>query len=201
MHHHGVLPLPRLDRQSRSDFDNRIHAAFELLEQKAAEAKIQFYGAATWGGFRKPAGDSDGLSLVRLEEIAQTVGGSGHRFRFIQLPLNLAMGEAIARRNETVDGKPATILEAAAHLGISVIASTSLLQARLAGNLPDEVAQSFPGFATDAQRALQFTRSAPGVAVALVGMSSAAHVKENLAVAAVPPVPKQNFLRMLERER
>ena len=194
-------PETQLKAIPRSDFDARIHSAFELLEQKAADGKIQFYGAATWDGFRKPAGHSEGLVLVRMEEIARAVGGAGHRFRFIQLPLNLSMGEAIAQRNQTVDGKPATILEAAAHLGISVIASASLLQARLARNLPDEVAQSFPGFETDAQRALQFTRSAPGVSVALVGMSSAAHVKENLAVASIPPVPKQDFLRMFEQER
>lgn len=194
-------PETELKAIPRSDFDARIHSAFELLEQKAAEGKIQFYGAATWDGFRKPAGHPEGLVLVRMEEIARAVGGAGHRFRYIQVPLNLSMGEAIAQRNETVDGKAATILEAAAHLGISVVASASLLQARLARNLPDEVAQSFPGFETDAQRALQFTRSAPGVSVALVGMSSAAHVKENLAVASIPPVPKQDFLRMFEQEQ
>ena len=194
-------PETQLEAVPRSDFDARIHSAFELLEQKAGEGKIQFYGTATWGGFRRPAGHSEGLSLVRMEEIARAVVGAGHRFRFIQLPLNLSMGEAIAQRNETVDGKPATILEAASHLGISVIASASLLQARLARNLPDEVAQSFPGFETDAQRALQFTRSAPGASVALVGMSSAAHVKENLAVASIPPVARQDFIRMFEQEQ
>jgi aryl-alcohol dehydrogenase-like predicted oxidoreductase len=74
------------------------------------------------------------------------------------------------------------------------------LQARLARNLPDEVAQAFPGMQTDAQRALQFSRSVPGVSVALVGMSNTAHVKENLTVARVPSVTRQNFLRMFQRE-
>ncbi|MEP6534581.1 MAG: aldo/keto reductase [Bryobacteraceae bacterium] len=177
-------PETQLKTVPRGDFDARIQAAFEMLEQKADEAKIRFYGAATWAGFRKPAGHPEGLSLRRMEEIARAVGGPGHRFRFIQLPLNLAMREA-------VDGSRPTILETAGELGISVVASASLLQARLAQNLPDEVAQSFPGLATDAQRALQFTRSAPGVSVALVGMSSAAHVKENLAVASVSPAGRQ----------
>ena len=194
-------PETQLKAISRTDFDRRIYAAFELLEKQAAEGTIQFYGAATWDGFRKPAGHSAALSLVRMEEIARAIGGAQHRFRFIQLPLNLVMREAIVERNETVNGKPATILEAAAHLGISVIASASLLQAQLTRNLPDEVAQSFPEFVTDAQRALQFTRSAPNVSVALVGMSSAAHVKENLAVAAIPPVPTKDFVRMFGQER
>ncbi len=194
-------PETQLKAIPRDDFDARIHAAFSLLEEHAAAGKIQFYGAATWDGFRKPAGHAEGLGLARMVELARAAGGDGHHFRFIQLPLNLAMRQAVELRNETVDGKPATILEAAAHFGISVIASASLRQARLARNLPDEVAQSFPGFATDAQRALQFARSAPGVSVALVGMSSVAHVTENLAVASVPPVAKEDFPRMFDQEQ
>jgi aryl-alcohol dehydrogenase-like predicted oxidoreductase len=194
-------PETQLKLLPRADFDRRILSAFELLEEKVAEGKIRFYGAATWDGFRKAAGHPEGLSLVRMAELARAAGGEEHHFRFIQLPLNLAMGEAVAQRNEAVDGKPATILEAAEQLGISVVASASLLQARLSRNLPDEVAHAFPGFQTDAQRALQFTRSAPGVSVALVGMSNPAHVRENLAVASVPPVSKQDFFRMFVPER
>jgi aryl-alcohol dehydrogenase-like predicted oxidoreductase len=194
-------PETQLKSVSRSEFNRRILAAFELLEQKVAEGKIQFYGAATWDGFRKPAGHSEGLSLSGMAEMAHAVAGDGHHFRFIQLPINLAMGEAIAQRNEVADGKPATILEAAASLEVSVIASASLLQARLSKNLPDQVAESFPGFATNAQRALQFSRSAPVVSVALVGMSKAAHVTENLAVASAPPVSKEGFLRMFQQEK
>ena len=45
----------------------------------------------------------------------------------------------------------------------------------------------------DAQRALQFTRSTPGIAVALVGMSQVRHVEENLALAAVPPLTEAQY--------
>jgi len=48
--------------------------------------------------------------------------------------------------------------------------------------------RAVPGFATDAQRALQFARSAPGVTAALVGMARVAHVEENLALLAMPPL-------------
>jgi aryl-alcohol dehydrogenase-like predicted oxidoreductase len=193
-------PETQLKFVARDEFDQRVRAAFELLEQRVREGKICFYGAATWDGFRKPAGHAEGLSLTRMVEIAKAVAGDQHHFRFIQLPVNLAMGEAMDIRNETVDSKPATVLEAAAHLGISVVASASLLQARLARNLPDEVAQAFPGMQTDAQRALQFSRSVPGVSVALVGMSDTVHVRENLTVARVPSLTRQGFLRMFERE-
>lgn len=193
-------PETQLKFLAREEFDRRIRAAFEVLEERVREGKICFYGAATWDGFRKPAGHSEGLSLTRMAEIAKAVGGDGHHFRFIQLPVNLSMGEAMSIRNESVDGQPVTVLDAAEHLGISVVASASLLQARLSRNLPDEVAQAFPGLQTDAQRALQFSRSVPGVSVALVGMSKTAHVKENLTVARVPSLTRQNFLRIFEEE-
>jgi aryl-alcohol dehydrogenase-like predicted oxidoreductase len=47
---------------------------------------------------------------------------------------------------------------------------------------------------TDAQRAIQFTRSIPGLTTALVGMSSVPHVEENLEVAKITPLPIEDFL-------
>jgi aryl-alcohol dehydrogenase-like predicted oxidoreductase len=52
------------------------------------------------------------------------------------------------------------------------------------------VEKQFKGLKTDAQRAIQFVRSTPGIAVALTGMSQLRHVGENLQVATVPPVPE-----------
>jgi predicted aldo/keto reductase-like oxidoreductase len=91
------------------------------------------------------------------------------------------------------------VLERAAQLGITVVASASLLQARFARGLPESLAVKFPGLSTDAQRAIQFTRSTPGVSVALVGMSQAAHVSENLRVAAVPPLASQDYRDLYQR--
>ena len=42
------------------------------------------------------------------------------------------------------------------------------------------------GFSSDAQRALNITRSAPGIACALVGMKQTAHIKENLRLCSFP---------------
>jgi aryl-alcohol dehydrogenase-like predicted oxidoreductase len=83
-----------------------------------------------------------------------------------------------------VDGLPA--IQAAQKLGITSIASATLYQARLLGRINDQIAEKLPGAASDAQRAIQFTRSAPGISVALVGMGTPAHVAENLAVAGLP---------------
>ena len=90
-------------------------------------------------------------------------------------------------RRESLGGQPASTIAVAESLGITVVASASLLQARLSNGLPDQVAENLPGLATDAQRAIQFARSAPGISSALVGMSNPAHVNENLGVAAVTP--------------
>ena len=58
------------------------------------------------------------------------------------------------------------------------------------------LAEVLPGLDTDAQRALQFVRSTPGVGTALVGMKSAAHVDEAARLAAVAPVPWSEFQKL-----
>lgn len=54
----------------------------------------------------------------------------------------------------------------------------------------------FPGWlASDAQRAIQFTRPAPGIAVVLAGMGTPAHVLENLGVVGATPAAPEQFRR------
>jgi aryl-alcohol dehydrogenase-like predicted oxidoreductase len=115
--------------------------------------------------------------------LAAEAGGADHHFRYIQLPFNLQMAEAYT----------GGILQVAEEHGLTVVASASLLQAQLARELPQELASLLPGLATDAQRAIQFTRSTPGITVALVGMSRVAHVEENLRLALVPPLTPENY--------
>ena len=182
-------PETQLGFVPREEFDRRIRRAFLKLEQMAAEEKIRHYGTATWDGYRKPAGAHDVLDLARLLEIAAEAGGSAHHFRFIQLPLNLAMPEAYTNG----------VLALAAKSAITAVASATLLQARLARDLPQALAARLPGLSTDAQRAIQFTRSTPGIAVALVGMSKAAHVSDNLAVAGMPPLPEDAYRDLFQR--
>jgi aryl-alcohol dehydrogenase-like predicted oxidoreductase len=51
----------------------------------------------------------------------------------------------------------------------------------------------------DAQRALQFVRSTPGITTALVGMSRVEHVHANLSLAGVAPASKNEFAQLFER--
>jgi len=71
---------------------------------------------------------------------------------------------------------------------IAVFASASVLQGRLTRMLPQPVRDALAGLGTDAQRALQFARSTPGITCALVGMKTAAHVDDNAALARVEPL-------------
>jgi aryl-alcohol dehydrogenase-like predicted oxidoreductase len=84
-----------------------------------------------------------------------------------------------------IDGTAMTPLEAAQASGLSVQTSASIMQARILGQLPDGFAEAL-GLHTPAQAALQFTRSCPGVTVALCGIGHPAHAAENAAVLAVP---------------
>jgi aryl-alcohol dehydrogenase-like predicted oxidoreductase len=185
-------PETQLQTVDADTFYGRVAAAFEMLEQLGAEGRIQYYGTATWQGFRV----QNGLSLHRLAGIAREIAGDAHRFRFIQLPFNLAMTEAFTLRNQ--DG--ASTLAAARDLGITVIASASLLQARLVRELPQALATHL-GDGSNAQRALQFTRSTPGVTAALAGMSSVEHVKENMGIVRTAPMTAEQYMRVYEAMR
>lgn len=189
-------PESQLGEVDRAEFTKRIRAAFETLEQAVREGQIRRYGAATWNGLREDPGGPGYLSLQELVGAAREAGGPDHHFEVIQLPYNLAMPEAFVRANQTVDGALVTLAEAARRLGIYVMASASVLQGQLARNLPPMVGSLLPGLTTDAQRALQFVRSTPGIGTALVGMKSAPHVEENAGVAAVPPQPWDQFQRL-----
>ncbi len=79
-----------------------------------------------------------------------------------------------------------------------MVASATLLQTRILANMPETVQQLLPGLASDAQRAIQFTRSTPGIAVALVGMGQREHVLANLGVARVAPVGREQYLRLYQ---
>jgi aryl-alcohol dehydrogenase-like predicted oxidoreductase len=189
-------PETQLGDVSREEFGRRIRAAFEALETACSDGRIGVYGTATWNGYRQPSDAADYLALADLVAVAREVGGAGHHFRVVQLPYNLAMPEAFARANQPFDGRVGSLLDATQAHGIYVMASASILQGRLARNLPPALGEHLAGMETDAQRALQFVRSTPGIGTALVGMKRVAHVEENARVARVPPAPLEILRRL-----
>ncbi|MCW5892830.1 MAG: aldo/keto reductase [bacterium] len=182
-------PETQLRARPRADVLARLEVVFARLEAEADAGRIGCYGVATWDGLRRPPADPAHLPLGTLVAAAERVAGRGHRFRVVQAPLSVAMPEALTTPTQDVGGRVCTLLEAAERLGLAVVASAPLQAGQLTRRLPGALGRALPGLDTFAQRALQFTRSAPGVATALVGMKDLAHVRENLAVAAVPPAP------------
>ena len=191
-------PETQLQVVEREEFGARLRAAFEQLERERAAGRIRFYGVATWNGFRLPAGHRWGHALERIWELAVEAGGDAHGFRFVQLPFNLKMPEPLLAENQPLGGGRASLLEAAAALGVTVVASASILQGKVARDLPGHLREPLGSLPTDAQTAIQFTRSTPGITTALVGMSRRAHVEENLQLARVPPAPAGDYRRLFE---
>lgn len=191
-------PETQLGEISRPDFLERVRDAFTFLESAAGAGKIQFYGMATWNGFRQDANARTAMSVADIEQVARDVAGDKHRFRFVQLPFNLGMTEALTLGNQTVNGTTKTAMEAANDLGINLIASGSLMQGQVTRDLPSFVAQAL-GLESDAQRALQFVRSSPGITTALVGMLRDEHVTANTRLVGVPPATIDQFTQLFSR--
>src|SRR6267154_1926543 len=191
-------PETQLGEVPREMFNSRVREAFEFLESAVAAAKIHFYGMATWNAFRQGENEQDFLSLAAIESLARDVAGGSHHFRFVQLPCNLGMTEALTRSNQALDERRVPMVEAANKLGISLVASATMLQGKLSRGLPPFVIAAL-GLQNDAERAVQFVRSTPGIATALVGMSRLDHVRANLALAGVSPASQDEFSRLFER--
>jgi aryl-alcohol dehydrogenase-like predicted oxidoreductase len=164
----------------RETFRQRMRLAFALLEERAEAGEIAGYGCATWQGFRVPPDHRQHLTLAELIALARDVGGTAHHFRAVQLPVSLAMPEAARLPSQPLGRKLVSLLDAADALGVGVVASAPLMQGHLTSGLPEETHELFPGCTTDAQRALRFASSLPGVSVVLAGMRRRAHLVENL---------------------
>jgi len=177
-------PEQQLDAVDRQRFHAIVRDAFETLEKQVKRGAISSYGCATWNGFRVDMQATNHLELEELVTIAREVGGPKHHFKVIQLPINLAMMEAVRTPTQRVGSATVTLLEAAEHLDISVVGSATLMQAQLTHSLPQQVKAAFPGYSTDARRAIAFAQSLP-LTAALVGMKSSAHLEENLSRPAI----------------
>jgi aryl-alcohol dehydrogenase-like predicted oxidoreductase len=189
-------PESQLGSVSEKEFYARLRAAFEGLEKNRSQGKLKWYGVATWNGVRVAPEATGYHSLAKMVAVADELAGEQHGFRFIQLPFNLAMPEAFTSSKQVVDGQQVSPLAAAAALGVTVISSASIFQGRVAHGLPKDLRESLGSLPTDAQTAIQFVRSAPGICTALVGMSRIEHVEENLKLINVEPLYPEQFMQL-----
>ncbi len=193
-------PESQLSAVPAEEFWKRLRSAFEFLEQSAQNGEIKNYGVATWNGFRAEP-DADGYhSLEQMADIAKDIAGDNHHFRFIQLPFNLAMPEALFFQNQKLGDEYVSALEAAEKLGMTAIASGSLFQGQVARGLPEAIRDPLGSLATDAQTGIQFVRSAPGITTALVGMSQRAHVEENLQLVGIAAAAPDDLVSVFDQD-
>jgi aryl-alcohol dehydrogenase-like predicted oxidoreductase len=180
---------------SKEQFMKNLRLAFEFFESKRKDGKIRFYGLATWECFRVQPDNPQFLQLSEVVHLAQNVGGKEHGFRFIQLPYNMYLDQALMMKNQSFDGKLDSILQAAVHYEIGVFTSVPLMQGKL---LSPGVMPEF-GDLKPSLRALQFTRSTPGVLAPLVGHKSEQHVEENLMIMNIPPFSESEFELLVQK--
>lgn len=193
-------PESQLAEVSREAFRQRLRDAFAALEKTVKAGSLRYYGMATWSSFRLPEASRDYISLAEAAEVAHEVSGEEHHFRFVQLPFSLAMPEAYALANQAVADQSShkhkqSLLSAAAQLGVAVVGSATLQQGQLTYGLPAFVG-SILGLHSDAENAIQFSRSAPGMTTSLVGMGHKERVAANLKPALVPPTPVEEWNKL-----
>ncbi len=192
-------PETQLSEISRQEFLKRMLAGFQFLEKEVQAGRIQFYGTATWDGYRKVEGKPGYLSLEELIGLARVAGqGDDHNFRALQFPYSLAMPEGFLLNNQNFGSQRVSVIKAASNQKMIVLCSASILQGQLAQNLPESIDKFFAPLQTDAQKAIQYVRSTPGVTTALVGMGRPEHVEENLQAAKVSPLPWEKFQNLFE---
>ena len=180
-------PEQQLGSVPPNEFRSRLRAAFTVLEEAVSRGEIAVYGLATWDALRSPPGEKGALGLEAIVAVAREVAGEAHHLRAVQLPVNLAMLEAVRAETQPVGTKVLTAIAAAESMGLTVFGSATLMQARLTTDLPPALAEHFPWCTTDAQRAAAFARGLPGLTTSLIGMRSVAHVHENVASARSAP--------------
>jgi aryl-alcohol dehydrogenase-like predicted oxidoreductase len=173
-------------------FIEKLWEVFALYEDERRRGRILYYGMATWSCLRAKRGETEHVNLDDVVEVAKGVGGEEHGFRFVQLPFNVAMNEALTQENQRIADEPLTTFEAARRLDVGVFTSVPLSQARLLAHT------RVPGLeGSKALSLIQFARSAhPAVVAPLIGQKSPEHVKENLRIAMIPPLTESEFRAM-----
>jgi aryl-alcohol dehydrogenase-like predicted oxidoreductase len=192
-------PETQLGFVPREVFYDRLRRAFEMLEGAARAKKIQWYGAATWNGFRANPSERGYLNLEQMVKAAEDVAGNKHHFRFVQLPFNLGMLEAYAYGNQIRQGQAGSMLVQAKELGVAALASGTLSQGNLTEGISPELKRIL-GASADAEAAIQFVRSAANLTTALVGMGKPEHVTANLRIAHQSPMPQADWEGLFSRK-
>lgn len=183
--------------RGRKECHQTFAACVKVLEELVLRGWIDAYGVSAWSGFRQVGTAPDYLSLADLCAMVRAIAGSDGHFRFIQTPIGLWAPEAILLHNQTTTGMdaPVSLLRAAHDLGLTVIANGSLLQGELVGAPALDEDYGISGL-TGPLQAIQFSRSIPGVASVLVGMTQPAHWAQNASLFALPKADLRQSIQL-----
>jgi aryl-alcohol dehydrogenase-like predicted oxidoreductase len=181
---------------TKDKFFDMLSKVFEIYEKFRSENKIRYYGMATWTCFRVSEENKEYLSLAEVYNIAKSIGGIDHGFRFIQLPYNLAYSEALFLKNQNVGNeKKLTILEAAKRLKIGVFSSVPLLQGKL---IQTKIPDYSEGLTDPIMKLVQIIRSSPSIIAPLIGQKKMDHVNNNNKISEVRPLSEEEFKLAIE---
>lgn len=182
-------------RLGEKAFYKEIEKIFTRFEKLANEGLFAYYGVAVWNGFTSDTDEN--ISLERLVNIAQKVGGANHRFKYIQTPFNMGKSTIYTQETQRIKGEKCTLLQSAHRLNIGVISSSSLLQMKLfsksfsaeSGVILDESMS----LKSDIELALQFVRSTPSIISSLFGSKVPIHIRQNCQISKIKAIKRERY--------
>ena len=77
------------DAVDAATLEKRLFTAMEFMEKARSEGKIRSYGLSSWQSLRVPAGHKAHTDIEQVVKMAEKVGGKGHGFKYLQLPVEL----------------------------------------------------------------------------------------------------------------
>ena len=167
-------PETQLAEVERAEFLRRIRAAFEALEEAVADGTHRALRHRDVDRLSRRSGRrATTCRSPSSSPAARDVGGADHHFKVDPAALQPRHDRGLHARQPAREGPNGPACSRPpGELGVYVMASASVHQGQLTRKLPPMMAEYIPGLTTDAQRALQFVRSTPGIGTALVGMKS-----------------------------
>eukprot|EP00347_Sterkiella_histriomuscorum_P012288 403369164 len=206
MYLHNAYESQSLAVKDDDQFFDRLKKSFEFYESKIHNKELQYYGMATWICFRaKPEEEKIYLSLQKCLEVAEQIGGKDkHNFKFIQVPMGVAMPEAFVEPwQEYTDPNSASaqteykiLVSLCNLLKMNVMASKPILE----GRVNDVQIHIITNIRDNVSKHLQLIRSMPPRCIisTLVGMKKMENLKKNFEVIRNEPLTREEFTKIMQ---
>ena len=180
------------------EFEKGIKAAFEACEEFVGKGIIKSYGITAWNGFFYEHEHPEYLSLQRLIEIAKSVAGDKHSFRYIQFPYGLGKVHAATLKTQDISGKKMSIFEAGAELGVDMITLSPFLRMNIFKKPFSPSFRALCGGAamSDVQRALLFASSNGFALSSVFGSTNPEHIEHNFEIKDIEKIAPQSYAKI-----